>query len=52
MWLKVINKVKITHEGEGHTSRTRSNQSQGQIEAVFKERCLPRGLHLNQMRSC
>ena len=38
MWLQVINKVKVTH--------------QGQIEVVFKERCFyAGGLHLNQMRS-
>ena len=36
---------------QGHTSR--SNQGQGQIEVIFKERCFyVGGLHLNQMHSC
>ena len=53
MWLQVINKVKVIYQGQGHTSRLRSNQCQGQIKVVFKERCFyTGGLHLNLMRSC
>ena len=38
---------------QGHTSRSRSNQGQGKIEVIFKERCFyVGGLHLNQMHSC
>ena len=33
-----INKVKVTYQGQGHTSRSRSNQGQHQIEVIFKER--------------
>ena len=41
MWLQGINKVKVTHQG------------QGQIKVIFKERYSHAGgLHLNQMRSC
>ena len=41
MWLQVINKVKVTHQG------------QGQIEVNFKERYFyAGGLHLNQMHFC
>ena len=41
------------HQGQGHTSRSRSNQGQHQIEVIFKERySYTGGLHLNQMRSC
>ena len=50
---KVIKKVKVTYQGQGHTSRSRSNQGQHQIEVIFKERySYAGGLHLNQMRSC
>ena len=41
MWLQVINKVKVTHQGKG------------QIKVSFKERCpYVGGLHLNQVCSC
>ena len=43
MWPAVINKVKGTCQGQGHMSRSRSNQSH------FKGEMLLRGLHLNQM---
>ena len=50
---KAIKKVKVTYQGQGHTSRSRSNQGQHQIEVIFKERySYAGGLHLNQMRSC
>ena len=53
MDLQAINEVKVTYQGQGHTSRSRSNQGQHQIEVIFKERyCYAGGLHLNQMRSC
>ena len=53
MYLQAINKVKITYQGQGHTSRSRSNQGQHQIKVIFKERySYAGGLHLNQMRSC
>ena len=53
MYLQAINKVKVTYQGQGHTSRSRSNQGQHQIEVIFKERySYTGGLHLNQMRSC
>ena len=38
MWLQVINKVKVTYQGQGHTSRSRSKQGQGQIEVILR-RC-------------
>ena len=47
MLLQVINKVKVTHQGHDHKSRLRSNQCQGQIEVIFKERySYAGGLHL------
>ena len=50
---KAIKKVKVTYQGQGHTSRSRSYQGQHQIEVIFKERySYAGGLHLNQMRSC
>ena len=53
MDLQAINEVKVTHQGQGHTSRSRLNQGQHQIEVIFKERYSYAGvLHLNQMRSC
>ena len=53
MYLQTINKVKVTYQGQGHTSRSRSNQGQHEIEVIFKERySYVGGLHLNQMRSC
>ena len=53
MDLQAINEVKVTYQGQGHTSRSRSNQGQHQIEVIFKERySYAGGLHLNQMRSC
>ena len=53
MYQQAINKVKVTYQGQGHPSRSRSNQGQHQIEVIFKERyCYAGGLHLNQMRSC
>ena len=53
MWLQVINKVKVTHQGQGHISKSRSNQCQAQIKVIFKKRCsYAGGLHLNKMRSC
>ena len=51
MYLQAIDNVKVTYQGQGHTSR--SNQGQGQIKVIFKERySYAGGLHLNQMRSC
>ena len=51
MDLQAINEVKVTYQGQGHTSRSRSNQGQHQIEVIFKERySYVGGLHLNQMR--
>ena len=38
MDLQAINEVKVTYQGQGHTSRSRSNQGQHQIEVIFKER--------------
>ena len=35
---KAIKKVKVIYQGQGHTSRSRSNQGQHQIEVIFKER--------------
>ena len=53
MDLQAINEVKVTYQGQGHTSKSRSNQGQHQIEVIFKERySYAGGLHLNQMRSC
>ena len=53
MDLQAINEVKVTYQGKGYTSRSRSNQGQHQIEVIFKERySYAGGLHLNQMRSC
>ena len=53
MDLQAINEVKVTYQGQGHTSRARLNQGQHQIEVIFKERySYAGGLHLNQMRSC
>ena len=53
MDLQAINEVKVTYQGQSHTSRSRSNQGQHQIEVIFKERySYAGGLHLNQMRSC
>ena len=53
MWLQVINKVKVTHQSHCHTSRSWSNQSQGQIKVILKEICsYAGGSHLNRMRSC
>ena len=60
MCLHVINKVKVTHQGQCQISMSRSHikvnvtyQGQGQIKVIFKERCsYVGGLHLNQMRSC
>ena len=53
MDLQAINEVKVTYQDQGHTSRSRSNQGQHQIEVIFKERySYAGGLHLNQMRSC
>ena len=50
---KTIKKVKVMYQCQGHTSRSRSNQGQHQIEVIFKERySYAGGLHLNQMRSC
>ena len=50
---KAIKKFKVTYQGQGHTSRSRSNQGQHQIEVIFKERySYVGGLHLNQIRSC
>ena len=50
---KAIKKVNVTYQGQGHTSRSRSNQGQHQIEVIFKEGySYAGGLHLNQMRSC
>ena len=47
MDLQVINKVKVTYQGQGQ------HQGQHQIEVIFKERySYAGGLHLNQMRSC
>ena len=49
---KAIKKVKVTYQGQGHTSRSRSYQGKHQIEVIFKERySYAGGLHLNQMRS-
>ena len=51
MWLQVINKVKVTYQGQGPISRL--NQGLDQIEFIFKERySYACGFHLNQMRSC
>ena len=36
MWLQVINDVKVTHQGQGHTPRL--NQCHDQIKVIFKER--------------
>ena len=53
LYVQAIKKVKVTYQGQGHTSRSRSNQGQHQIEVIFKERySYAGGLHLNQMRSC
>ena len=53
MYLQTINTVKVTYQGQGHTSRSMSNQGQHQIEVIFKERySYAGGLHLNHMRSC
>ena len=53
MYLQAINKVKVTYQGQGHASRSRSNQGQHQIEVIFWERySYAGGLHLNQMHSC
>ena len=53
MDLQAINEAKVTYQGQGHTSRSRSNQGQHQIEVIFRERySYAGGLHLNQMRSC
>ena len=38
MWLQVIIKVKVTYQSQGHSSRLRSKQCQGQIKVTFKER--------------
>ena len=47
----VIPLVKVTHQNQGHTSR--SNQCQGQIRVTSKEGYPYVGsLHLNQTRSC
>ena len=35
MYLQAIGKVKVTYQGQGHTSRSRSNQGQHQIEVIF-----------------
>ena len=35
MYLQAINEVKVTYQGQGHTSS--SNQGQHQIEVIFKE---------------
>ena len=35
MYLQAINKVKVTYQGQSHTSRSRSNQGQHQIEVIF-----------------
>ena len=37
MDLQAINEVKVTYQGQGYTSRSRSNQGQHQIEVIFKE---------------
>ena len=48
--LQAINEVKVTYQGQGHTSRSRSNQGHHQIEVIFKERySYAGGLHLNQI---
>ena len=53
MDLQAINEIKVTYQGQCHTSRSRLNQGQHQIEFIFKERySYAGGLHLNQMRSC
>ena len=31
MWLQVINKVKVTHQGQGHTSRSNHSHFKGEI---------------------
>ena len=36
--VQIINKVKITHQGQGHKSRSRLNSVQGQIKVAPKER--------------
>ena len=35
MYLQAINKVKVTCQGQGHPSRSRSNQGQHQIRVIF-----------------
>ena len=53
MDIQAINEPMVTYQGQGHTSRSRSNQGQHQIEVIFRERySYAGGLHLNQMRSC
>ena len=42
MWLHVINKVKVTYQGKGHTSRSRSNQGQYQIGVILRRDTLTR----------
>ena len=51
--LRPSKRSRVTYQGQGHTSRSRSYQGQHQIEVIFKERySYASGLHLNQMRSC
>ena len=38
MWFKAINKIKVTNQGQGYTSRSRSNECHGQIKVTSKER--------------
>ena len=51
--LQVINKVKVTYQSQGHTSMSRSDKCQGQINVTSKKRnSYVDGLHLNKRRSC
>ena len=53
MRLKVIKKVKVILQGQGHTSRSMSNKFQGKIKVASEERySYVSGLQLTQMRSC